>query len=179
MLVQIVVIAVVLLVVGILAIVGLAALKPNTIHVERTLAMHAPPERIFPLISDFHQWRSWSPYENRDPEMQRTYSGAASGTGAVYEWNGNNSVGAGRMEILRSTPPSHVAIQLDFLRPFEGHNTAEFALQPQGDHTSVTWSMHGPARFISKLMSVFLNFDKMIGTDFENGLANMKATAEK
>jgi hypothetical protein len=179
MLLQIVLVALALLVLVILAILGLAATKPNTIHVERTLAIQAPPERILPLITDFHQWRSWSPYEKRDPDMQRTYSGAASGTGAVYQWNGNNNVGAGRMEIIETSPPLHVTIKLDFIRPFEGHNTAEFTLSPQGGHTAVTWSMDGPARFISKVMRVFLNFDKMIGTDFEDGLANLKAIVEK
>ena len=139
----------------------------------------APAERIFPLIADFHQWKAWSPYENKDPAMQRTYSGAASGNGAVYAWQGNKNVGHGRMEILDATQPSKIVIQLDFFTPFEAHNTAEFTLQPAGDGTRVTWLMQGPAPFMSKLMQVFINLDNMVGKDFEVGLANLKGLTEK
>ena len=156
-----------------------AATRPDSMHVERAARINAPPEKIFPLINDFHRWSSWSPYEKRDPAMKRVYGGAASGTGAVYEWEGNRDVGQGRMEITESTPASRVAIKLDFIEPFEGHNTAEFTLAPKGQSTDVTWAMHGPAPFISKLMQVFFNFDTMIGKDFEEGLANLKTLVEK
>jgi len=110
--------------------------------------------------------------------MKRTYSGAGSGKGAVYEWEGNSQVGAGRMEII-DTSPHKVTIKLDFIKPLEGHNTAEFTLEPKGESTDVTWAMYGPAPYISKLMGVFLNMDKMIGNDFATGLANLKTVAEK
>jgi uncharacterized protein YndB with AHSA1/START domain len=161
----------------------LAATKPNTFSVQRATAVRAPPERIFPLINDFHQWGSWSPYENKDPAMKRSFSGAADGKGAVYGWEGNKNVGSGRMEILDSSVPSKIVIKLDFFTPFEGHNTAEFTMLPQGDATvattNVTWLMHGPAPFMSKVMQVFINMDNMIGKDFEIGLANLKRLSEK
>jgi hypothetical protein len=111
--------------------------------------------------------------------MKRTFSGAPAGKGAIYEWDGNSKVGQGRMKIIDVAPPDKVAIKLDVIRPFEGHNTAEFTLVPRGDATSVTWSMYGPARYITKVMSTVFDLDKMIGNDFEVGLANLKATAEK
>jgi uncharacterized protein YndB with AHSA1/START domain len=156
-----------------------AATKPDTLRVERAASIKAPPEKIFPLINDFHQWGAWSPYETRDPAMQRSFSGPNSGKGAVYGWNGNKNVGSGRMEILDAPPPGKVVIKLDFFKPFEGHNTAEFTLLPRGDTTNVTWLMHGPAPFMSKLMQVFINMDNMIGKDFAVGLANLKRITEK
>jgi uncharacterized protein YndB with AHSA1/START domain len=173
---QIVVIAVVAVIVAILV---LAAMKPDTFRVERSATINAPPEKIFPLLNDFHNWPAWSPWEKKDPAMQRTHSGPPSGKGAAYAWDGNKAVGAGRMEIVESAPPSKLTIKLDFIKPFEGHNVAEFTLAPHGDATRVTWAMHGPAPFISKLMQVFMSMDRMIGADFEAGLANLKAVAEK
>ncbi|MEO8753922.1 MAG: SRPBCC family protein, partial [Casimicrobiaceae bacterium] len=167
------------LVAGVAVVLVLAAMKPDQFRVQRTAAIKAPPDKIFPLINDFMAWPAWSPYENKDPAMKRTLSGAASGKGAVYEWDGNSSVGQGRMEITASVPPSKDTIKLDFIKPFEGHNVAEFTLEPKGDATSVTWTMDGPAPFISKIMQVFINMDTMIGKDFEVGLANLKALAEK
>jgi hypothetical protein len=154
-----------------------AATKPDTFRVERSTTIKAPPEKIVALIDDFHQWGTWSPWEKLDPNMKRTHSGAARGKGAVYAWEGNSKAGAGRMEVLDSSP-SHVGIQLDFLKPFASHNTAEFILQPNGDSTNVTWVMQGPNAYIGKVMSVFMSMDKMIGKDFEAGLANLKARAE-
>ena len=156
----------------------LASRKPDTLRVERTASIKAPPEKIFPLIEDFHRWQSWSPYETRDPDMQRSFSGAGSGEGAVYAWNGNRNVGSGRMEILDAPPPRKVVIKLDFEKPFEAHNTAEFTLLPQGDTTNVTWLMHGPAPLMSKVMQLFINMDNMIGKDFAAGLANLKRITE-
>ena len=178
MLEVIVVIAVILAVI-IAAILILAATKPATLRVQRAISINAPPERIFSLISDFHQWLSWSPYEQKDPAMKRTYSGAERGSGAVYAWDGDKNVGSGRMEILETSAPQKIVIKLDFFTPFEGHNTAEFTMLPQGDGTLVNWVMHGPANFMSKLIQVFMNLDNMIGKDFETGLANLKTLTEK
>jgi hypothetical protein len=155
-----------------------AATRPGSLHVERTASINAPPEKILPLINDFHRWSGWSPYERIDPAMKRTFSGAAEGTGAVYEWQGNSEVGAGRMEIT-DTQPSRVTIKLDFTAPLEGHNVAAFVLVPQGDATTVTWTMDGPTPYIGKLIGVFMNMDTMIGGAFDQGLANLKAIAEK
>jgi uncharacterized protein YndB with AHSA1/START domain len=156
-----------------------AATKPDSFRVQRTASIKAPPERIFPLINDLKSWSAWSPWEKLDPAMKRTHSGAASGKGAVYEWDGNNEVGAGRMEIVAASPPSAVRIKLDFLKPFAAHNFAEFTLEPKGDATTVTWAMYGPNTYVAKLMSVFFSMDGMIGKYFETGLANLKAAAEK
>ncbi len=161
------------------AILVFAATRPDTFRVQRTANIEATPEEIFPLINDYHQWVSWSPYEKLDPAMKRSYSGAATGQGAVYEWESEGGAGAGRMEILESTPPSKVKIKLDFTKPFETRNIVEFMLVPQGDSTHVTWDMQGPAPFISKVMQVFFSMDRMVGDDFEKGLADMKEVAEK
>src|SRR6266481_7034665 len=176
---EIITVIAVILAVAIAIILILAATKPNTLRVQRAIRIKAPADRIFPLINDFHQWGTWSPYENKDPVMKRTYSGADSGEGAVYAWDGNKNVGSGRMEILEAAAPSKIVIKLDFFKPFEGHNTAEFTMLPQGDATNLTWVMHGPAVFMSRLMQVFINLDNMIGKDFEVGLANLKKLAEK
>ena len=156
-----------------------AATRPDAFRVERVASIKAPPEKIFTLINDLHGWAAWSPYEKKDPAMKRTFSGAANGKGAVYEWDGNKNVGRGRMEITDASAPAKIVIKLDFFEPFEGHNTAEFSMEGKGDATNVTWAMYGPASFISKLMGVFFNMDKLIGTDFEVGLANLKSMAEK
>ena len=169
-----VVILVILLVV-VAAILILAAMKPATFRITRATSINASPEKIFPLIADFRAWSAWSPWEKMDPALKRTYAGSASGTGAVYEWEGNSKVGKGRMEIIDAPPPSRVAIKLDFLKPFEAHNTAEFTLMPRGNTTDVTWAMHGPNLFIGKVMSLFVSMDRMVGKDFETGLANLKA----
>src|SRR6266481_5455144 len=176
---EIIAIIAVVLAIAIAILLILAATKPDTFTVRRATTVKAPPERIFPLINDFHQWGTWSPYETKDPAMKRSYSGAASGKGAVYGWEGNKNVGSGRMEILDSSAPSKIVIKLDFFTPFEAHNTAEFTMLPQGDATLVTWLMYGPAPFMSKLMQVFVNMDNMIGKDFETGLANLKRIAER
>jgi uncharacterized protein YndB with AHSA1/START domain len=169
----------IVVVVFVVAVFGVALTKPDSFTVQRTVKINAPPEKIFPLINDFHGWQSWSPWENVDPAMKRTHGGAASGRGAVYEWDGNSKVGKGRMEITEVSPPTKVTIKLDFLKPLEGHNIAEFTLEPQGTSTSVTWAMHGPAPFISKVIQVFISMDRMLGKEFETGLANMKSAAEK
>jgi cellulose synthase/poly-beta-1,6-N-acetylglucosamine synthase-like glycosyltransferase len=156
-----------------------AATKPDTFRVQRSASIKAPPEKIFVLINDFHSWGTWSPYEKKDPAMKRTYSGAANGKGAVYEWDGDKNVGKGRMEITESSPPSQVTIKLDFIKPFEAHNIVEFTVEPKGDSGNVTWAMHGHTPYIAKVVHVFFDMDSMVGKDFENGLANLKAVAEK
>src|SRR6202171_3775085 len=176
---EIIAIIAVVLAIAIAIVLILAATKPDTFSVRRATTVKAPPERIFSLINDFHQWGTWSPYENKDPAMKRSYSGAASGKGAVYAWKGNKKVGSGRMEILDTSVPSKIVIKLDFFKPFEGHNTAEFTMLPQGDATNLVWLMHGPAPFMSKLMQVFMNVDNMVGKDFEVGLANLRKLTEK
>ena len=170
----------VVLAIAIATVLILAATKPDTFTVQRAAVVKAPPENVFPMINDFHQWTTWSPWENKDPAMKRTYSGSPSGRGAVYAWDGNKNVGSGRMEILDASSPSKIVIKLDFLKPFEAHNTAEFTMLPQGDGaTNISWVMHGPAPFISKMMQVFMNIDKMVGKDFEIGLSNLKKLTER
>jgi carbon monoxide dehydrogenase subunit G len=167
------------IVVAIAGILIFAATKPDTFRVERATTIKAPPEKIFPLINDFKRWDAWSPWEKKDPAMKRTYGPTTAGKGAHYAWEGNSDVGQGSMDITESVPSSKIALKLDFVKPFEGHNIVDFTLAPQGDTTNVTWSMQGPAPFITKVMQVFCNMDSMIGKDFETGLANLKAAAEK
>jgi hypothetical protein len=161
------------------AILVYAATRPDSFRVERSTAMNAPAEKIFPYIDGLKRWTAWSPYEGRDPAMKRAYSGAESGKGAVYEWDGNDNVGKGRMEIVDSTPPNRVVIKLDFLKPFEGHNMAELTVEPKGGQTIVTWAMYGPSPFMTKLIGTFMDMDDMIGRDFAAGLAKLKTVVEK
>ena len=156
---------------------GRAATRPNSFRFERTMSMKAAPAEIVRRLEDFEEWRAWSPYEKLDPDMTRTRSGAAKGQGAIYEWSGNSKAGAGRMEILDSSP-SQVRIKLDFSKPFEAHNVTTFLLQPAGDSTNVTWRMEGPNPFMMKLMTMFVNMEKMLGRDFDEGLRNLKRVVE-
>jgi uncharacterized protein YndB with AHSA1/START domain len=158
---------------------GVAATSPDTFRVERTLRIDAPASQIFPLVNDLHRHAEWSPWEKKDPGMQRTHSGEPLGRGAVYEWNGNSDIGSGRMEIVDSKEPERVVLKLDFLVPFEAHNTAEFVLVPDGDATNVTWAMYGPQLFLGKVIGVFMDMDDMVGGEFATGLANLKAATEK
>lgn len=176
---SVVLIVLAVIVVLIVAVLGLAASRPNAFRVSRSILIKAKPDKIYPMIDDFHAWIRWSPYEGRDPNMTRTYGAVAQGKGAVYEWSGEaKTVGAGRMEITEAAAPFKTLIKLDFLKPFEGHNTAEFTLEPEADATKVTWAMFGPAPFMHKLMGMVFNMDRMIGKDFETGLANLKGIAE-
>jgi hypothetical protein len=168
----------VLLALAIAAALMAASAKPDTFKVQRSAVIAAASETIFPLIADFHRWNGWSPWEHRDPAMKRTFDGPQSGVGAVYAWDGNRNVGAGRMEIVEAAASSKIMIKLDFIKPFEGHNVAQFTLQPRGPATEIVWTMHGPAPFLSKLMQLVMNMDKMIGKDFEAGLAGLKRLAE-
>jgi uncharacterized protein YndB with AHSA1/START domain len=173
---KIVAVVVVVLIAGVLI---LAATKPDTFRIQRAASIKAPPEKVFPLINDFNRWGAWSPWEKKDPTMKRTFGPATSGKGAVYAWEGNKDVGQGRMEIVESVPPSQVAIALDFVRPFESHNIVEFRLEPKGESTNVTWAMQGHTPYFAKIIHLFVNMDRMVGRDFEAGLANLKAAAEK
>ena len=170
------VIALVLALVVIVLIV--AASRPDTFRIERQVAIKAPGEKIFDLIDNFRHWALWSPWEGIDPQLKRTHSGAEHGVGAAYAWEGNSKVGSGSMEILESVSPSRVRIRLDFLKPFEAHNQAEFTLAATGDTTTVTWAMTGPVAFPLKVMGLVMSMDSMVGKDFEKGLASMKAVAE-
>lgn len=154
-----------------------ATSRPDSFRVERKISISAPPETIAAAISNFRNWRTWSPYENRDTSLQRQYSGAENGVGAVYAWQGNSQVGSGRMEILSATP-QEIRIQLDFFKPFTAHNTAIFRFTPQGSNTEVSWAMEGPLPYFAKIMHLFFNMDKMVGGDFEVGLSNLKQISE-
>lgn len=172
---------IIVLAVVVLAIVGVliyASMQPDSFRLSRSTHIAAPPEKVHALINDFHKWLGWSPWEGLDPQLKRLYSGAETGRGAAYAWEGNNKVGAGRMEITESNPRA-VIIKLDFLRPFEAHNTCEFTLAPQAGGTEVVWSMYGPSPFMAKVMHLFFSMDKLVGKDFERGLANLKGLAEK
>ncbi len=167
----------VVIAVAVVAVLVYAATKPDKFGVQRAASIGAPPEKIFPLIDDLHAHTSWSPFE-KDPNMKRTHSGAARGKGAVYEWEGNRQVGAGRLAIIDSTP-SKVTMALDMLKPFEAHNVVEFTLEPKGGSTNVTWAMRGRQPYMAKLMSTFINCDKMVGSQFEEGLGKLKVLAER
>jgi Polyketide cyclase / dehydrase and lipid transport len=156
-----------------------AATRPDTFRVERSIRINATPDKIAPLVSDFHQWEKWSPWEKMDPSLTRTYSGAASGQGAVYAWVGNKDVGQGRMEVVEAASPAKVLIKLDFITPFEAHNLVEFILTPEGNATVVTQAMYGPSPFVSKVMGLVFSMDKMVGGKYEEGLQSLKALAEK
>ena len=167
-----------LLILTVLAVLVFAASKPNTFIVVREAEVKATPARVYAVINDFHEWSNWSPWEKMDPAMNRMHSGAASGQGAVYQWNGNKKVGEGRMEIT-GTQPSRIDIDLHFMKPFEARNKTVFSLAPAGDGTRVRWEMAGSSPFMFKVMGLFMNMDLMIGKDFEAGLANMKAVLEQ
>ncbi len=168
-----------IVVIAIIVVLGLAVAKPDTFSLQRSTTIHAPPEKVFGYINDFHQWNAWSPWEKIDPNMQRTFSGASSGVGAMYAWSGNGKAGAGSMEIKTVTSPLNAQIALNFIKPITTNNVIEFMLEPKGDSTGVTWVMRGPLPFVSKVMTVFVSMDALVGKDFEAGLANLKAAAEK
>ena len=168
----------IVLAVAVAAVLAFAATKPDNFSVQRSASIKAPPEKISGVLADFRGWQAWSPFEKMDPAMQRSFSGAEKGKGAVYAWSGNSQAGAGRMEITEASA-SRVALNLDFTKPMEGHNKVVFTLAPKGDATEVTWAMSGPSPYISKVMQVFCNMDAMIGQYFETGLASLKTVTEK
>ena len=168
----------VVVVVAIAGILLYAATRPDSFRVQRVVLINAPSDKVFPLINDMKAWTVWSPYEKKDPAMKRSYGAVTAGKGATYAWEGNKEVGQGSMEIVESGPRK-ILLKLDFLKPFEAHNMGEFLLEPKGDSTSVTWAIYGPSPYMSKVVGTFMNIDDMIGRDFEKGLADLKAAAEK
>ncbi|HEX7027233.1 MAG TPA: SRPBCC family protein [Gammaproteobacteria bacterium] len=172
---KIIAIIVLVLIAGVVIV---AAMQPDTFRVQRSIDIKASPEAIFPYLNDFEKAMAWSPYEKKDPAMKRSFNGVTGGKGAVYEFEGNKEAGAGRIEILESVPYEKVTLQLDMFKPMKGSNTVEYLLNPKGDVTEVTWAMHGHAPFISKVVCLFFNMDKMVGGDFEKGLADLKSLVE-
>jgi len=163
------------IVVGLVAIV---ATRPAEFRVTRRTTIAAPAQAVFAQVNDFHKWEAWNPWARIDPTMTRTYEGARAGSGAVYTWAGNNEVGAGRMTLIESRPNDLIRVRLDFLKPFRSTSIAEFTFTPEGDHTVVTWSMSGRNNFIAKAVHLVIHMGKMIGGNFEKGLASMKAAVE-
>jgi uncharacterized protein YndB with AHSA1/START domain len=155
-----------------------AATRPDTFRVERSVRIQAPPEKLHAMINDLRSFNTWNPYERKDPALKGSYGPTTAGTGARYGWE-SKEVGTGSLAILETVPASKVTMALDFVKPFEAHNQAEFTLQPEQGGTRVTWAMHGPVPYLGKVMHVFINVDRMVGTDFEAGLANLKSLAEK
>jgi len=155
------------------------ATRPADFSITRSITISAPPQAVFPLVNDFHNWEAWSPWAKIDPEMKMTFAGPAAGTGAVYTWTGNSKVGEGRMTIVESHPSDLVRIKLEFLKPFAATNATEFTFQPQGSQTAATWSMSGKRNFMTKAMGLVMSMEKMLGGQFEKGLQQLKAVAEK
>jgi len=156
----------------------IVATRPSEYRVARTVTIAAPAPAVFAQVNDFHKWDAWNPWAKMDPAMKQTYEGAPAGTGAVYTWTGNKQVGEGRMTVTESRPPDLIRINLQFLKPFAATSTAEFTFRPEGQRTAVTWSMVGKLNFVTKIVHLVVNMDKMIGGNFEKGLADMKAVAE-
>jgi uncharacterized protein YndB with AHSA1/START domain len=170
---------VIIIVVTLAAVLIYAATRPDTLHITRSTVIRASPETIFALINDFHYWVKWAPQDREDPTMARSYSGAPSGAGAISEWKGAGSTGEGRMSITESLANSKISVTVDFERPFKAHNRNQFTLEPGGSSTNVTWSMEGTNVYMAKVMSVFVNMDRMMGKHFEAGLDNLRTLAEK
>jgi carbon monoxide dehydrogenase subunit G len=162
----------------VVVLVAVIATRPSEFRVERTATVSAPAAVVFAQVNDFHQWDAWSPYAKRDPGMKKTFEGAPSGVGAVYTWSGNHEVGEGRTTIVESRPSELIRVRLEFVRPFAATSTATFTFRPEGERTAVTWTLDGRNGFPAKAMGLVMNMDKMIGDDFEKGLAQMKAIAE-
>ena len=153
--------------------------RPDTFHIERSASLTAPPAVVFARLNDFHAWADWSPWEKLDPAMKKTFGGPESGPGASYAWAGNDKAGEGSMLIQTATSPSHIGIELKFLKPFAATYQAAFALAPEGTGTKVTWSMDGRNDFASKLFGLFMDMDKEVGGDFERGLATLNEVTAK
>ncbi len=156
----------------------IVALQPSEFRVARSATIAAPAPAVFAQVNDFHKWEAWNPWGKIDPTMKQNYEGAPLGSGAVYTWSGNNEVGEGRMTITESRPSELIRIKLEFFKPFAATNIAEFTFKPKGDQTAVTWSMNGKNNFMAKAIHLFMNMDKMIGGQFEKGLASMKSVVE-
>jgi uncharacterized protein YndB with AHSA1/START domain len=168
--------AVVLFVVAILVI---AAFRSNTIQIQRSRTIQAPPEKIFALINDFHNWKLWAPQDLEDSTLKRTFSGPENGLGAESEWSGSGNSGKGRMEIVESDGPRKISIKVDFVKPFEAHNINVFTLEPVGTSTKVTWEMRGTNAYFMKVMGIFMNMGRLMGKHFDAGLENLQKASEK
>ncbi|HVY69235.1 MAG TPA: SRPBCC family protein [Verrucomicrobiae bacterium] len=170
----------ILLIIGavVVIVVVIVAMQPAEFRLSRSTKVSAPPPAVFAQVNDFHNWENWSPWAKIDPAMKQTYSGAPAGNGAIYEWAGNSKAGAGRMTIVESRPGELVRIKLEFLKPFQAENQAEFTFHPQGNQTAVTWTMTGRKNFMFKAVHLLMSMEKMVGGQFEQGLAQMKAVAE-
>lgn len=155
-----------------------AAMQPAEFRLSRSASIAAPPATVFAQVNDLHNWEAWSPWAKLDPTMKTVHAGAPAGAGAIYSWTGNSKVGAGRMTILESRVPDLVRIKLEFLKPFTATNTTEFTFAPQGGSTGVTWSMVGTNNFMAKAFGLIVNCEKMVGRDFEKGLAQLKSIVE-
>jgi hypothetical protein len=163
---------------AIVIVLGFAAIKPATFRVERKTLIAAPPELIFPYLDDLHRWAAWSPWERMDPDMKRSYAGAVHGPGATYTWQGHHTVGSGRMTIIETKPDERVTLALDFLKPMASHSHVVYRLRPAEQGTEVSWEMDGPNNFVGKFISVFADMDRLIGDEFDSGLANLKRLVE-
>ena len=162
----------------VIVVVVVVAVQPSGFRVERTATISAPAPAVFGQVNDFHNWEAWSPWAKLDPTMRQAFEGAPAGTGAIYTWTANKQVGEGRMTVTESRPNELIRIRLEFLKPFAATNTAEFAFKPEGNQTVVTWSMVGKNNFMAKAVHLVVNMDRMVGGDFEKGLARMKSVAE-
>lgn len=164
-----------LLVVGVLV---FALFRPDTMRVTRSATVGAPPAAVFAVVNDFRRWNEWSPWAGLDPEMKTTLEGPPTGVGAIYTWSGNSQVGEGRISLVESVPDQRVAMKLVFVRPFPGESDVQFSFVPEGEGTTVTWSMQAPQNYLGKLMGVFMDCEKMCGDGFLEGLANLKRIVE-
>ena len=176
---KILLLAVVVIVVGIAIFAVVVAMQPSHYQVQRSATINAPAAVVFNQVNDFHKWDAWSPWAKLDPNMKTTHEGSPAGTGAVYSWTGNSDVGEGKMTITDSKPGELIKIKLEFIKPFAATSDTVFNFKPQGNQTAVTWTMDGENNFVGKAMCLFMNMDKMVGGDFEKGLAQMKTIAEK
>ena len=156
-----------------------AAFQPKDFRVERSGIISAPPPKVFSQVNDLHRFQGWNPWGKIDPAMKTSFEGPPAGTGASYFWSGNSEVGEGRMTIVESRPSERVRMKLEFLKPFAATHTADFTLAPKGNGTTITWAMYGEKNYMAKIMCLVMSMDKMVGPDFERGLANLKALAEK
>lgn len=164
---------------GLLAVIAIVvAMQPGEFAVERSTTIAAPPAVVFSHVNDLRKWEAWSPWLPLDPQCQKTYEGPEAGTGAKFHWSGNEQVGEGRMTIAESNAPERIAIDLEFIKPFAAQNVTLFKFVPEGEGTKVTWNMSGKNNFIGKAMCLFMDMDKMVGADFEKGLASLKAQSE-
>jgi len=170
--------ALVIIVAVVVILVVLVATRPSTFSVSRSMVINAAPDAVFPHVNDFHKWEAWSPWAKMDPNAKNSFSGLGAGVGATFAWSGNNKVGEGRMNITESRPNELILINLEFMRPMKATNLTEFTFRPDGNQTVVTWTMSGRNNFIAKAFGLIMSCDKMIGGQFEKGLAQMKSLAE-